>query len=160
MKKSLFAGSFDPPTFGHIDIIEKAAKLCDKLIVAVAKNTRKTLTETFNTNEKIELLQKLTSHLKNVQITTFNGLVSEFVKKNNIDSLIRGLRTSSEFEQEYQMALVNKTLGGVDTVFFMSDSRYVHLSSSLIKEIACFKGSIKHFVPMEVEKALKDKYQG
>lgn len=157
MKKALFSGSFDPPTNGHLDIIQRASKIFDFLYIGIAENTTKK--SLLSIKEKKQLLTSLTSKYKNVEIMVFNDLSVSFAKKIGADVLIRGLRAFSDFEYEFRMALVNRQLSGIETLFLMSDEKLSHIHSSLIKEIASFGGSLKGFVPLEVEKHLKGKSQ-
>ncbi len=152
MKIAICPGSFDPVTNGHIDIIERASKMADKLIVAVLENSSKQ--PSFSTNERVELLKKSTTYLKNIEIVSFSGLLIDFAKKNNARLIVKGLRAVSDFEYEFQMSLINKELSpDIETVFLTSAAKYMFLSSSVIKEVAKNKGDISAFVP---KKILKD----
>ncbi|HSW72882.1 MAG TPA: pantetheine-phosphate adenylyltransferase [Chlamydiales bacterium] len=153
MKKALFSGSFDPPTNGHLDIIQRASKIFDFLYVGIADNTSKK--SLLSTKEKKKLLTSLTKKYKNIEVVEFSGLNVSFAKKIGAEVLIRGLRAFSDFEYEFRMALANRQLSGIETLFLMSDEKLAHIHSSLIKEIAHFGGSLKGFVPPEVEKAVK-----
>jgi len=147
MAIGLIPGTFDPPTLGHLDVIERAAKVCKKLIIGVADNQQKP-TSCFNTKERIELIQKVVPGIEVVQI---NGLIVDFAKEHKIDFLIRGLRAFSDMEHEFQMALANKKIGNMETLFFMADGRYAHISSSLIRDIAAHGHHLKDFVPASIE---------
>ncbi len=156
MRKGLFPGSFDPPSQGHLDIIKRASHICDKLYVAIAKNPAKH-TSLFSVEEKKEMLQDLTKQMRNIEIVSFSGLIVEFAKKIEADFLIRGLRAFSDFEYEFRIALANRKLSGIETVFLMADERLTHLNSTLIREIAALGGSLKDFVPPGIEKKIKEK---
>ncbi len=156
---AIYPGSFDPVTYGHLDIIERAAKKLDHLIVAVLNNPAKK--GIFTIEERIDLLVKVTDHLPNVEIDFFSGLLSDYAVKKNCFTMIRGLRAVSDFEYEMQMALVNRKLNPkIETLFLVSDSKYSFLSSSIVKEIAQLNGNFSCFVPKVVEEALKNKIKG
>ncbi len=156
---AIYPGSFDPVTYGHLDIIERAAKRLDHLIVAVLNNPAKK--SIFTVEERINLLTEVTNHLPNVEIDFFSGLLSDYAVKKNCFTMIRGLRAVSDFEYEMQMALVNRKLNPkIETLFMVSDSKYAFLSSSIVKEIAQFNGNFSCFVPKVVEEALKEKFKG
>jgi len=156
---AIYPGSFDPVTYGHLDIIERAAKKLDKLIVAVLNNSSKN--SVFSIEERIELLREVTKNLPNVEIDYFSGLLTDYAIKKNCTTMIRGLRAVSDFEYEMQMALVNRKLNSeIETFFMVSSSKYAYLSSSIVKEIARFGGNISCFVPEIVEEALKNKFEG
>lgn len=157
--KVIYPGSFDPVTYGHLDIIERAAKSFDTVIVAVLNNTSKK--SLFTLEEKISLLKETTKDLPNVEIDYFSGLLSDYAKQKKCNNMIRGLRAISDFEYEMQMASVNKKINNdIETYFMVSSNQYAYLSSSIVKEVAVFGGSISCFVPNVVEKALKDKFKG
>jgi pantetheine-phosphate adenylyltransferase len=154
--KAVYAGSFDPITFGHLDIIERALKLFDELIVLVARNPRKK--PLFNVKERIKLVKETTKNLKKVRVEEFSGLLVDYMKKNEVKFIVRGLRALSDFDYEFQTALVNKKLNpGIETVFLITKPKFLYLSSSVVKEIVAFNGDISCFVPKKVEKALKQK---
>lgn len=156
---AIYPGSFDPVTYGHLDIIERAAKKLDHLIVAVLNNPAKK--GIFTIEERIDLLVKVTDHLPNVEIDFFSGLLSDYAVRKNCFTMIRGLRAVSDFEYEMQMALVNRKLNPkIETLFLVSDSKYSFLSSSIVKEIAQLNGNFSCFVPKVVEEALKNKIKG
>ncbi len=149
----IFPGTFDPPTLGHLDIIRKAKKICNHLIIAIAiKPDKKSL---FSPEEKKEMLQKISS---DTDIIAFQGLIIELAKQKKASFLIRGLRSESDFEPEFQMAQANKRMGGIETLFLMADERYSHMSSTLIREIAYFKGPLHDFVPKEIEAMIRKKF--
>ncbi len=158
MKKTtaLCPGSFDPPTLGHINIIERAMKCFDKVVVAVAINTSKR--STFTPEERVEMLKTLFKGRKNIQIDTFSGLLVNYARKKKVDTILRGLRTVQDYEYELQMALANKKLApDLETIFMMTESEYSHISSSIIKEVIFFGGTGKGMIHPLVEKRLKEK---
>lgn len=157
--KAVYPGSFDPVTYGHLDIIERISKKVDHLIVAVLNNPSKK--STFSLEERIKLLQEVTKDFPNVEIDYFSGLLTDYAKKMNCTTMVRGLRAVSDFEYEMQMALVNKKINSeIETLFMVSNSKYAFLSSSIVKEVAMFGGNISCFVPEIVEQALNNKFRG
>lgn len=153
---AVYPGSFDPPTFGHIDLIERAAKIFDSLIVAVARNSDKA--GLFTVEERIEMLTKISSIFPNVEVTSFQGLTAEFARQRNAIALVRGLRVVSDFEYEITMAIANQKLNPtIDTVCLMPSENYLLLSSRIVREIALHGGSVKEFVPEEIEQRLREK---
>lgn len=158
MIKAAYPGSFDPITYGHIDIAKRASKLFDELYVVVMENKRKTYT--FTVEERIEMVKECLKDIPNIRVESFSGLLVEYTIKNKIDVVIRGLRAVTDFEYELQMALANKEIcNGVETVFLMTDKSFSFLSSSLVKEVASFGGKISQWVPENVEKKLLEKYK-
>ena len=154
--RALYPGSFDPVTFGHLDIIKRAAQIFDEIVVGVANNTRKA--PMFGTGERLEMLKASTKNIRGLKIVAFNGLVVDFAKKNNIKVVIRGLRMISDFEYELQMALTNRRLNEkIETVFLMPTEGYSFLSSTLIKEAACLGADVSSFVPQLVARQIKKK---
>lgn len=158
MKKALYPGTFDPVTNGHLDLIERASLLFDRLVVAVADNPSK---ETLLTREeRVSLLKASVKGLKNVEIKHFSGLTVEYARKLKVTAIIRGLRVFSDFEYEFQMALMNRKLvPEVETVFLVPSEQNTYVSSSLIKDIASFGGNISGFVSPPVARKLKEKYR-
>jgi len=155
-KIAIYPGSFDPVTFGHMDLIGRAAKIFDKVIVAVAQNYHKK--QLFTTPERVKMLKEATKGMKSVTVESFEGLVIEFARKKKVNVLIRGLRMISDFEYEFQMALTNRRLAtDVETVFLMPSENYAFLSSTLIKEAAALGADISQFVPKFVERPLKER---
>ena len=145
-KTVICPGSFDPVTLGHLDIITRAAKMFDRVIVAVLVNSAKT--PTFSTEERIELLREAVGGLENVEIVSFKGLLAEYCKKCGVGTIVKGLRAVSDFEYEFQMALANKKLNPeLETVFLAADADSTFLSSSMVREIASMGGDISNFVP-------------
>jgi pantetheine-phosphate adenylyltransferase len=156
MKIALFPGSFDPVTNGHIDVIERATLLFDKIIVTVAVNVEKNAL--FSFDERKFLLESVCSRFKSVEVTVFEGLLINAVEEFNANAVIRGLRAISDFEYEFQMAMMNRTLSDkCETIFLMPKPAYSFLSSRMIKEIFHLGGDISPFVPPEIIKALEEK---
>ena len=156
-RKALYAGSFDPVTNGHINIIERAAKMYDSLTIAIAVNPNKT--GFFTIDERVAIAKEVTKHIPNVNVDAFSGLLADYVNENGYTAYVRGLRSAADFETELQMAQMNARLftGGTETVFLMADPNDSFISSSLVKEVASFGGSIEGLVPEYVEKRIKDK---
>lgn len=151
---AIYPGTFDPITYGHLDIIRRAAKVFNRVIVAVAHDTEKD--PLFTVFERVELLKKATRGIKGVEIDDFQGLVVDYVKSKKARIIIRGLRMISDFEYEFQMALTNRKLSeDFETIFMMPSESYSYLSSKLIKEVAGLGADLKGFVPRFVEKAIK-----
>ncbi len=160
MKHAIYPGSFDPMTLGHLDVIERAAQMFDTLTVSVLNNKAKS--PLFSTEERVKILQEATSHLKNVQIDSFSGLVIDYCHEKGVHVVIRGLRAITDFEYELQMAQTNRKLshGDVDTVFLTTSLEYAYLSSSSVKEIASFGGDISQCVPEFLVDRIYDKFKG
>ena len=157
MRTAVYPGSFDPVTNGHIDVIERALKIFDGVIVAVGDNPGKK--PLFSSKERVDMLRVSTKHLKNLEIDNFSGLLLEYAKSKNSKIIIRGLRAVSDFEFEFQRALLNRVVdGGIETIFIMTKEDYVYLNSSIIKEIAMFNGKVSGLVPKIVEKKLREKF--
>ncbi len=155
-KTAVYPGSFDPVTYGHLDIIKRALKIFDKVIVAVAHNSDKR--PLFNVSERVALLKRSLRGLGGVEIDDFDSLVVNYVKKKKATVVIRGLRMISDFDYEFQMALTNRKLcHNIETIFMMPSESYSYLSSKLIKEAAGLGADVKGFVPDFVEKAIKEK---
>ncbi|OGX37159.1 MAG: pantetheine-phosphate adenylyltransferase [Omnitrophica WOR_2 bacterium RIFCSPHIGHO2_02_FULL_50_17] len=153
-RRAIYPGSFDPVTYGHIDVIERAAHVFDEVIVAVANNIQKK--PLFDTRERVAMLLESTKSIKGIRIDVFDGLVIDFAHKNNANVLIRGLRMVSDFEYEFQMALTNRRLAeDIETVFLMPSEGYSFLSSTLIKEAVSLGADVSSFVPEDVAKRLK-----
>ena len=139
-------GSFDPVTYGHRDIITRASKLFDKVIVLVSKNPGKH--PSFSADERVEMIKAVTTNIDNIEIDTFDGLLADYVKQKGAVAIVKGLRAVSDFEYEFQMALANKKLYcEAETVFLTTSAENMYLSSSVVKQIASFGGDISHFVP-------------
>ncbi len=155
-KIAVYPGTFDPITNGHLDVIKRGAEIFDTLIILVAE--RKEKHTLFNINERIELVKCATKGVKNVIVKPLNGLLVEFLKKNDVKFILRGLRAVSDFDYEFQMALTNSMLyKEVETVFVMSSREFIFLSSSLVREIASYGGDTSMFVPECVTKKLAEK---
>jgi len=155
---AVYPGSFDPVTYGHLDIIQRSSKQFDRLIVAVLNNTSKK--PLFSVEERKELLREVTKDLPNVEIDSFRDLLVRFMRSKEADVIIRGIRSVTDFEYELQLASTNHLLDGeIDTMFMMTNPKYSYLSSSIVKEIAQFKGEVKELVPPVVEARLKEKYE-
>ncbi|MFC1724639.1 pantetheine-phosphate adenylyltransferase [candidate division KSB1 bacterium] len=159
MKKAIYPGSFDPVTNGHIDIIERSKSLFKEVVVLVVKdNPSKELL--FSTEEKIEMIKESIKHYSNVSVDSFEGLLVEKAKTIKADVIIRGLRAISDFEYEFQIALMNRRLSSkINTVFMMPNEKYTYLNSSIVKEVARLGGDISAFVPKHVEEKLKEKFK-
>lgn len=150
-------GSFDPVTYGHLDIITRGSKVFDKVIVAVLNNRNKT--PLFVVEERVKLLQEVTAHIENVEIDSFNGLLVDYVKQKKASTIIRGLRAVSDFEYEMQAASINRKLDPeVETFFMMTNNQFSYLSSSIVKEVAKYGANVSDIVPDVVEAALRTKY--
>lgn len=157
MNIAVYPGSFDPITKGHLDIITRGSKIYDKLIVAVLVNVDKKCL--FNIEERVELIKKVTKNLKNVEVLSFEGLLVDFAKMHNSKVILKGLRTISDFEYEFQMALMNSKLNpDIETVFMMTSSAYSYVSSSSVKQVAKFGGNIEGLVPNELISEIIDKF--
>jgi pantetheine-phosphate adenylyltransferase len=153
---AIYPGSFDPITFGHVDIIARGCRLFDKVIVAVSRNPNKT--PLFTMQERIELIVEATSHINGVEVDCFSGLTVTYARTKGAKVLIRGLRAVSDFEMELQMAHTNKTLSeDIETVFLTTSNEHSFLSSSVVKEIARFGGPVDHLVPAKVAIALSQR---
>lgn len=157
-RKAIYAGTFDPITLGHIDLVERAAKACDHLKLCVAESTsKKTL---FSVEQRMALAQECCSHIPNLEVVSFDGLLVDFAHAQGVQTLIRGLRAFSDFEYEFQMALTNRQLApDIETLFLMPNESYSYVSSSLVREIARHGGDVRRFVPPAVEQALKDAHR-
>jgi pantetheine-phosphate adenylyltransferase len=151
MRIAVCPGSFDPVTKGHIDIINRAATLFDKVIVLVSFNPSKKNTAVFSIEERMSMILRVTSHLDNVLVDCDSGLLADYLKRTKACAIVKGLRAVSDFEYEFQMALANKKLyGGAETVFLTTSTENMYLSSSVVKEIASLGGDISGFVPPEI----------
>ncbi|MEF2244608.1 MULTISPECIES: pantetheine-phosphate adenylyltransferase [unclassified Paenibacillus] len=154
---AVYPGSFDPVTYGHLDIIQRSAKQFDRLIVAVLNNTSKN--PLFSVEERKELLAEVTKHIPNVEIDSFRDLLVRFMKSKNANVIIRGIRSVTDFEYELQLASTNHLLDDeIDTIFMMTNPKFSYLSSSIVKEIAHFNGDVHELVPPYVEMKLQGKY--
>lgn len=151
MRTAIYPGSFDPVTCGHIDIIKRAAKLFDKLIVLVSVNPTKS--SCFTPEERVDFIKRVTLNIPNIEVDSYDGLLIDYFNQKKADVIVKGLRAMSDFEYEFQMALVNKDLCyKAETVFLCADVVGTFLSSSMVKQIALFDGDISSYVPSEIEK--------
>jgi pantetheine-phosphate adenylyltransferase len=158
MAKAIYPGTFDPVTYGHIDIIKRARDIFDSIVVTVAINTGKT--PLFSTMERIDMLNESLKEFKNISVDSFDGLVVDHAKSIGATSIIRGLRAVSDFEYEFQMALMNRKLdGNITTVFLMPHEKYTYLNSSIVRNLASFQSDVSDFVPPNVLLALKKKFK-
>lgn len=158
MKKALCTGSFDPVTNGHVNIFERAASLVDELIVCVFINKHKK--PLFSLEERVELLRESTLHIDNLTVDSSEGLVSDYIKKNDINLIIRGLRSGVDFEYEYNQAqMLHHLVPNMNTIYLMTAPEYIFISSSAIRELAQFQGNVHKLVPECVEIALRDRQQ-
>ena len=157
MRTCVYPGTFDPVTYGHIDIIERAARQFDHVVVGVLLNSSKT--PLFSVKERVNILEEVLKNVPNVSIRAFEGLSVEFVKECGAQTIIRGLRATTDFEYEMQMAHMNHVLDGeIDTVLFITSLKYAYLSSSIVKEVAGLGGDVSKLVPPYVEEKLREKY--
>jgi pantetheine-phosphate adenylyltransferase len=157
MRTGIYAGTFDPMTLGHMDLIERAAKVFDKLILAVAVSSRKVAL--FSIEERLEMAKVCVEKFKNVEVDSFDGLLVDYARKRKVHVLIRGLRAFSDFEFEFQMALTNRKLApDIETLFLMPNEDYSYISSSTVREVAQFGGDTSQFVAEPVQKALHLKF--
>ena len=156
-KRAVYPGMFDPITNGHLDLIQRSLQLFDELIVAVVANPSKA--PLFTVKERLEMIDEATTGLSNLRINSFDGLLIDLVARERADVIVRGLRAISDFEYEFQMALMNRKLRNtIETVFLMPDERYTYISSRLIKEVAGLGASVTGMVPPVVEKRLAEKF--
>lgn len=157
-QRAVYPGSFDPITSGHVDIIQRGLKIFDKILVAVLENPKKK--PLFSTKERMNMIQDYFVDQGNIEVKAFDGLLVDFAKKNDANIVIRGLRAISDFEYEFQMALMNRKLDPeIETLFMMPNLSYSFLSSKLVKEIFMLGGGLKDLVPEQVEKKLKEKFK-
>ncbi|MCL2270380.1 MAG: pantetheine-phosphate adenylyltransferase [Treponema sp.] len=158
MLKAAFPGSFDPPTLGHFDIIRRAANVFDELLVVVAENRRKKYL--FSADERADMIRRLTGDCGNVSVTVCDSLIVDFLQKQGIKVLIRGVRGMEDFSYEFELSMMNKALdSSIETIFMTTDPEYFVLRSSSIKELASFNGNINGMVPPLVAQALNEKYR-
>ncbi len=158
MRIFVYPGSFDPVTNGHLDIIDRASKICDKLIVAVLVNRSKT--PVFSMEERISFLEEVLVDRPNIRVIPFSGLLVDFMKEQKATTVIKGLRAVSDFEYEFQMALLNKSLNPeIETLFMMTNIHYSYLSSSAVRELACYGGNIRDLVPESIVDRIYEKYK-
>ncbi|NIH81909.1 MULTISPECIES: pantetheine-phosphate adenylyltransferase [Amycolatopsis] len=158
MRRAVCPGSYDPVTNGHLDIIERAAKLFDEVVVAVMINKSKQ--GLFSIDERMEMLREITAHLPNVRVDSWHGLLVEYCRRNEIVAIAKGLRSVSDFDYELQMAQMNRELSGVETLLMSNNPAYGFVSSSLVKEVATYGGDVKNLVPDVVFAKLTAKLAG
>jgi pantetheine-phosphate adenylyltransferase len=152
---AIYPGSFDPPTLGHLDVIERANRLFDRLIVAVGRNSAKD--PLFTVEERMLALRQSVAHLPSVEVDSFSGLLVDYARSKEARSLVRGLRATADFEYEFQMAMINRRLeGDIETVFLMTSWEHSYLSSSIVREVALLDGAYEEFVPEPVAKLMGD----
>lgn len=157
-KTAVYPGTFDPVTYGHLDILERAASLFDHVILSVVKNSSKNTL--FLVNERIEMAKEAASKWKNVSVESFDGLLVDYAKSKKASAIIRGLRVVSDFEYEFQMALTNrKIMPSIETVLLMPSEKYSYISSTFVRDIARYNGDVSHFVPSFVARKLKAKFK-
>ena len=158
MKTAIYPGSFDPPTHGHLDVVRRGSELFDNLIIAVAVNDAKKYL--FTPEERKEIMVRATSDIPNVEVEIFKGMIIDFVRDKKTDIILRGIRTVSDFEYEFKMALTNREMSSnIETLFVMTDQRYSFFSSSLTKEIAALGGPVETFVPEFIADMLREKLE-
>ena len=157
MPKALIPGSFDPVTFGHLDVIERTARLFDDVLVVVVGNPGKA-PPLFTLQERQAQLTEVTAHLKGVQIGAFEGLLVDFALANGVDAIVKGLRAVSDFDFELQMAQVNERMSGIATLFFPTAPEHSFLSSSMVREVARFGGDVSSMVPAPIAQRLKERF--
>jgi pantetheine-phosphate adenylyltransferase len=156
--KAAFPGSFDPPTLGHLNIIQRAAAIFDELVVVVAKNHQKKYL--FSADERVSMLRRLADGRQNVAVTVCDSLIVEFLQKHDIRLLVRGVRGLNDFSYEFELSMMNKALDSrIETIFMTTDPEYFILRSSAIKELASFHGNVSGMVPPLVAEALREKYR-
>ena len=156
MTKAIYPGSFDPVTFGHLDIIERSTKIVDELIVAVLINSAKK--SLFSIDERVKMLSDLLADHDNIRVESFGGLLVDYAKQNDASIIVRGLRAVTDFEYELQISQMNRTIySEIDTIFLTTSLEYAYLSSSIVKEVASYGGDISHFVPESIVPKIYDK---
>ena len=156
MRTAIYPGSFDPPTYGHLDIIERASKLCDELIIGVLKNSAKT--PLFSVEERVNMLKVTTRDIANVRVESFEGLTVDFAKQNGATIIVRGLRALTDFDYELQLSQISKTLcEDIETIFLSTNLKYSFLSSSTVKEVASYRADISGLVPPYIQELVEKK---
>jgi pantetheine-phosphate adenylyltransferase len=159
MRIGIYPGSFDPITFGHLDIIERARNICDKLIIAAARNISKK--PLFSTEEKLEMIKVCCSSMNNIEIVAFDGLLADYCRQRNVSFIVKGIRSRIDLDYECAVALINRKLAPeIETVFLLSGSEHSFISSSMVREVASFKGDVASLVPQFVNQKLTEKFSG
>lgn len=155
---AVYPGSFDPVTYGHIDIIERASRICNKLVIGVLNNSKKT--PLFSAEERVKMLQEVVKDIPNVEVKSFSGLTVDFARENDATVMIRGLRAVTDFEYELQISQTNRSIASdIDTIFFTTNLKYSYVSSSITKELAMYGADISNFVPPYVLEKVREKYK-
>lgn len=155
-KRVVYPGTFDPPHYGHLDIVKRSAEIFEKVIVAVAKKPRKYLL--FDVEERVEMFKRMTANIKNVEVKSFDGLLVDFMKKEGVRVIVRGVRLFTDFEYELQIALTNFRLAGVETIFMMPSQEFIHISSTIVRDIASYCGNLDDMVHPYVKEKLLEKF--
>lgn len=157
MTAAIYPGTFDPVTFGHLDLIERTAKICSRLVVAVGLNPEKR--PLFSPDERVQMIREISSHCPNVEVARYSGLLVDFARKSGVFTVVRSLRTTTEYELEIAMAVANRRMEPrLEVLFLMPSQEFAYLNSTLVREIARFGGDVTAFVPPAVEKRLKAKF--
>lgn len=157
MKRAIYPGSFDPLTFGHLDMIERSSKIVDELYVSVLRNSAKN--PLFSIDERVSMIEEMTSHLPNVKVTAFDGLLVDYAGKIGANIIVRGLRAVTDFEYELQISQTNRIVNpDIDTIFLTTSLEYAYLSSTIVKEVASYNGDISKFVPEAIARKVYEKY--
>ena len=157
MRTAVYPGSFDPITNAHLDIVERASHLYDRLVIGILDNSSKN--PVFTAEERADMIRSVTKHIPNVEVDIFSGLLVDFASLKKAQVIVKGLRTVADFEYEFQMALLNKALNSqYETVFMMTDTKYSYISSSMVKEVAKYKGDLSGFVPQCIVEKIIAKY--
>ena len=156
-KRVVYPGTFDPPHYGHLDIVKRSAKIFGEVVVAIAKKPRKYLL--FDVEERVAMFEKMTEGLENVKVKSFDGLLVNFMKKEGINVIVRGVRLFTDFEYELQIALINFRLAGVETIFMMPSQEYIHISSTIVRDIASYCGNLDNMVHPYVKEKLLEKFR-
>ncbi|HIP42428.1 MAG TPA: pantetheine-phosphate adenylyltransferase [Aquifex aeolicus] len=156
-KRVVYPGTFDPPHYGHLDIVKRSAEIFDEVIVAIAKKPRKYLL--FDIHERVDMFRKMTEEISNVKVKSFDGLLVDFMKREGINVIVRGVRLFTDFEYELQIALTNYKLAGVETIFMMPSQDYIHISSTIVRDIASYCGNLDNLVPPFVREKLREKFK-
>ncbi len=157
MKKVVYPGTFDPPHLGHLDIVKRSARIFDRVVVAVAENPRKFLL--FSLEDRVSMFKEMVADMESVEVKGFNSLLVDFMKKEGTDIIVRGVRLFTDFEYELQIAMTNFRLAEVETVFMMPSQEYIHISSTIVRDIASYGGDLSGLVHPYVEKKLREKFK-